>query len=75
MTAFIERAGVMGADEVRLTTDKDHNNAVNRFYLRMGFAPVATQIAGPGRTKNIYKYEIDAPGPDKQVYNPEDIKG
>jgi ribosomal protein S18 acetylase RimI-like enzyme len=52
--AFIEAARALGADRVMLTTDAHGNDAVNRFYLRLGFTCVRCFEARRGRWLNEY---------------------
>lgn len=46
LRAFCERSAVLGADEVRLTTDRDDNGAVVRFYLDHGFEQRGVEFRG-----------------------------
>jgi ribosomal protein S18 acetylase RimI-like enzyme len=51
---FAEVARAQGAERVVLTTDAEGNEAVNRFYRRLGFACTRTFEARPGRVLNEY---------------------
>jgi ribosomal protein S18 acetylase RimI-like enzyme len=51
---FAEAARAQGAERVVLTTDAHGNEAVNRFYRRLGFACTRTLEARPGRVLNEY---------------------
>ncbi len=55
---FIAAAKTMGAAQVALTTDTNGNDAVNRFYRKLGFACVRTFKARRGRLLNEYVLEI-----------------
>jgi len=44
---------------VDLTTDRDNNDKINRFYLSLGFACERTFVTPEGRTMN--EYVIDLP--------------
>ncbi len=46
LRAFCERSAALGADEVRLTTDRDDNGAVVRFYLDHGFEQTGVEFRG-----------------------------
>jgi GNAT superfamily N-acetyltransferase len=56
--AFVEAAGAQGADRILLTTDAHDNEAVNRFYLQLGFTCVRCFEARPGRWLNEYALVI-----------------
>ena len=56
--AFVEAAGAQGADRILLTTDAHGNEAVNRFYLQLGFTCVRCFEARPGRWLNEYALVI-----------------
>ncbi len=55
---FIAAAQDKGAKRVMLTTDATGNDAVNRFYQRLGFTCVRTFEARPGRVLNEYAFDI-----------------
>jgi ribosomal protein S18 acetylase RimI-like enzyme len=46
LRAFCERSAALGANEVRLTTDRDDNGAVIRFYLDHGFEQCGVEFRG-----------------------------
>jgi ribosomal protein S18 acetylase RimI-like enzyme len=48
----------LGAERVVLTTDTNGNDAVNKFYQRLGFSCVRTFEARRGRLLNEYVIEI-----------------
>jgi ribosomal protein S18 acetylase RimI-like enzyme len=56
---FFELAKVAGADYVFLTTDKDDNDTVNRFYVRYGFTLEATFVKNGNRRMNRYIKPIE----------------
>jgi ribosomal protein S18 acetylase RimI-like enzyme len=55
---FITTAGNLGAQRVVLTTDANDNEAVNRFYLGLGFTRVRTFEARRGRFLSEYVIRI-----------------
>jgi len=55
---FIEAAGALGAEQVRLTTDTHGNDSVNAFYQRLGFTLVRNLEARRGRWLNEYEFRI-----------------
>lgn len=55
---FIVAAGNLGAERVMLTTDTNDNDAVNRFYLGLGFTWVQAVEVRRGRSLNEYMFEI-----------------
>jgi ribosomal protein S18 acetylase RimI-like enzyme len=55
---FIDVMASGGADRVVLTTDAHDNEAVNRFYQRLGFVCVHTFEARRGRWLNEYEFPI-----------------
>ena len=55
---FIAEAGSRGATRVTLTTDVIGNEAVNKFYQRLGFTSVRVFEARRGRLLNQYLIEI-----------------
>ncbi len=55
---FIATAKERGAVRVMLTTDTDNNDAINRFYQRLGFTCLRTFEARHGRFLNEYVLEI-----------------
>jgi GNAT superfamily N-acetyltransferase len=52
--AFVEEAQGSGVLVVKLTTDTNGNDAVNRFYVRTGFTVSRSFEAQPGRYLNEY---------------------
>jgi ribosomal protein S18 acetylase RimI-like enzyme len=56
--AFIDAAASAGARRVVLTTDAYGNDAVNRFYQRLGFVCTGTSEVRPGRWLNEYAFAI-----------------
>lgn len=54
---FVSAASRKGASRVGLTTDADGNEAVNRFYQKLGFRLDRTFEAQPGRRLNEYSIE------------------
>jgi ribosomal protein S18 acetylase RimI-like enzyme len=46
LRAFCERSAALGADKVQLTTDRDDNGAVVRFYLDHGFEQRGVEFRG-----------------------------
>lgn len=62
--AFI--AAVRGkAKAIVLTTDAAGNEAVNRFYTRLGFVLEGTYERSRGRWMNRYRLPLGAPGPER----------
>jgi len=57
--AFLVEAARRGLKQVNLTTDKQDNNATNRFYQRYGFHLHRSYITPEGR--EINEYRIDLP--------------
>lgn len=57
--SFIDAAARAGARRVVLTTDAHDNDAVNRFYERLGFVCERTTEARPGRWLNEYVFSIE----------------
>lgn len=55
---FIETAWRLGAERVVLTTDAKNNDAVNRFYQRLGFTRLRDFEPRPGRVLNEYVIDI-----------------
>lgn len=58
VSRFIVAAKEQGADRVMLTTDTNDNDAINRFYQRLGFTCLRTFEARRGRLLNEYVFEI-----------------
>jgi len=54
--SFLESSKKLGAEFVYLTTDAKNNDAVNYFYLSMGFKLYKTFMAAPDRAMNEYRY-------------------
>ena len=62
--AFNDEMRTRGRDTYALTTDADNNDAVNNFYLSLGFQP-ATQWARPdGRRMNAYEIDLSSMPPN-----------
>ncbi|WP_371372109.1 GNAT family N-acetyltransferase [Sporomusa aerivorans] len=58
LSAFIAEAGRRGCKQIVLTTDKDNNDAVNKFYVKNGLE-VSRQYSTPeGRQMNEYCLDI-----------------
>lgn len=60
--AFASEARARGARSVVLTTDAHGNDAVNRFYIRLGFTLARSFEAQPGRTLNEYSMPVQPGG-------------
>lgn len=58
LAAFIARARGLGLSAITLTTDADHNDAVNEFYRRVGFQLERTFAQRDGRRMNKYLLTI-----------------
>jgi len=56
--AWVNRARALGASSAYLTTDADGNEAVNRFYDRLGWGLVGQEDAGSGRPRNRYRFVL-----------------
>lgn len=56
--AFLEKSAHCGLNKVDLTTDTEHNNAVNNFYKKMGFTLERSFTTPEGRLMNEYVYII-----------------
>lgn len=54
VSAFSAALAARGVREYCLTTDRDDNDRVNRFYMRMGFRLVGTFMTPEGRAMNEY---------------------
>ena len=54
ISAFCERAKASGAPTVFLTTDRDNNDAVNKFYLSNGFNLHSAFLKERSRWMNLY---------------------
>jgi ribosomal protein S18 acetylase RimI-like enzyme len=52
--AFLRDAAVRGCRRVFLSTDRDNNEAVNAFYIKMGFRIERQYVTGEGRRMNEY---------------------
>lgn len=55
---FIDEARRRGAEVVYLTTDAAGNDAVNRFYERLGFSVVRRFTTAEGRVMNEYERKV-----------------
>ena len=51
---FCQELAARGEPAVCLTTDRDHNEATNQFYQRLGFELARTFITPEGRAMNEY---------------------
>lgn len=60
--AFVARARSHGAGTVYLTTDAMHNDAVNDFYVRLGFVRARSFTTPEGRAMNEYEINIQGSG-------------
>ncbi len=58
--AFLNEASLRGCKRVFLTTDSDNNNAVNRFYAKIGFTLDRQYITREGRRMNEYWMTLPA---------------
>lgn len=58
LQAFCERSAALGADEVRLTTDRDDNGAVVRFYLNHGFEHRGVEFRGERALYNLVRRAV-----------------
>lgn len=58
--AFLEESARRGLRQVDLTTDRDHNEAANRFYRRSGFVCERTYTTPEGRAMNEYVVDLPA---------------
>jgi ribosomal protein S18 acetylase RimI-like enzyme len=54
---------IRNAEAVCLTTDQVRNDAVNRFYLRLGFRLARTYVTPEGRALNEYLLPLRRPSP------------
>jgi ribosomal protein S18 acetylase RimI-like enzyme len=54
VAAFDAALAERGVDEYSLTTDRDDNDRVNRFYLKLGFRLAGTFVTPEGRAMNEY---------------------
>jgi ribosomal protein S18 acetylase RimI-like enzyme len=57
--AFCERARDLGARTVTLTTERDDNESVNRFYRKLGFSVVREFHRGAERAMLEYELRLD----------------
>ena len=57
--AFCERARDLGARTVTLTTERDNNESVNRFYQKLGFSVVREFHRGANRAMLEYELRLD----------------
>lgn len=55
---FLVRSWDLGSRSVILTTDRDRNDAANRFYDQKGFTLVREFVHVPGRVMNEYRMEL-----------------
>jgi ribosomal protein S18 acetylase RimI-like enzyme len=56
--AFLEEAVYRGLRQVDLTTDRDNNEAANRFYQDLGFVCERTYVTQEGRAMNEYVIDL-----------------
>jgi ribosomal protein S18 acetylase RimI-like enzyme len=56
--AFVEAARRLGARGVRLSTDSEDNDRVNRFYASLGFTLTASYLATGNRRRNHYRLPV-----------------
>jgi GNAT superfamily N-acetyltransferase len=61
VAAFLDEAKRRGCRRVFLTTDRDDNDAVNQFYLRMGFHVERQYETPEGRRMNEYWITLKEP--------------
>lgn len=61
---FFTQCARRGAGTVVLTTDAEHNDAVNRMYQDLGGKLVDTYVTARGRKMNKYVYELEELGFD-----------
>jgi len=59
VVAFLDEARRCGARRVNLTTDREDNEAVNRFYQRLGFTCVQSYTTPEGRAMNEYEILLE----------------
>jgi len=57
--AFCRELSGRGIRAVCLTTDRDHNDGVNRFYQRLGFTVGRSYVTPEGRHMNEYVLSLD----------------
>lgn len=58
VTAFLQEAVEWGLEQVDLTTDRFDNDAVNRFYERLGFVCARSFTTPEGRAMNEYLIDL-----------------
>ncbi|MFN8468695.1 MAG: GNAT family N-acetyltransferase [Caldilineaceae bacterium] len=56
--AFLVAAAQHGLHAVALTTDRDNNEHVNRFYQHLGFELAETYVTAEGRSMNEYVFNF-----------------
>lgn len=56
--AFLKEAVHRGLNQVDLTTDRDNNEAANRFYQNLGFVCERTYVTPEGRSMNEYVIDL-----------------
>lgn len=54
VSAFCQAMTARGVDTISLTTDRDHNEQANRFYMSLGFTLARTFVTPEGRAMNEY---------------------
>ena len=57
---WLDEARLRGARGGFLTTDAENNDAVNRFYLSLGWKLEAAYTTREGRKMNRYEYDFDS---------------
>jgi len=62
--SFLKEAGRRGLHQVDLTTDRDNNEAANRFYQKLGFICERTYTTPEGRVMNEYVIDVAAAPPN-----------
>jgi GNAT superfamily N-acetyltransferase len=60
---WVEEARARGAAGCYLTTDADNNEAVNRFYQKLGWTVESTYATPEGRRMNRYVLDFSPPRP------------
>jgi ribosomal protein S18 acetylase RimI-like enzyme len=64
--AFLQEAAHRGLYQVDLTTDRDHNEAANRFYQKLGFVCTRSFTTPEGRVMNEYVIDLPISSNEKQ---------
>ena len=58
VAAFLKEASQRGLKQIFLTTDREGNDTVNRFYKSLGFSNVGSYITPEGRGMNKYMINL-----------------